>query len=284
MTPIFYHHDQDVVHDFISTMKVPEFVRQADRRCKHAHDISPAILTYAHDVEYVRDVVEMRIPDGFGKRHPDMVKYALGSCASFLSAVEHVMSRADPVACSASQGFHHAHYDHNYGYCTFNALAVASSKLIADGEVDTVLIIDGDGHRSDGTKDILDRTNLLGQVVVVDRDDLIELENSSIAGWCTYMGRLIERHRPGIILYQAGADAWEKDPYDAGYLSRLGLERRDKSVFWMARDASVPVVWNLAGGYSEPMQTVIDLHLHTLRISDEAYYGTTAPKKTDVLP
>lgn len=275
MTPIFYHHDQDVVHDFISTLKVPEFVRQADRRCRVAESINPADLTYGHDVQYVVDIVDMKKPDGFGKKHPDMVKYALGSCASFFGAVGHVMA-GNPVACSASQGFHHAHYDHNYGFCTFNALAVASCRLIAAGQVKRVLIIDGDGHHGDGTDDIIDKVGMGKVIENVTSDDMRPLASSmQLTGdWKAFVERLIQEHAPGIIMYQAGADAWEGDPLSAGYLTRLDMTKRDRGVFTAARDAGIPLVWNLAGGYSEPMQETINLHLDTLRASDEVYYAT----------
>lgn len=276
MTPIFYHPDQEVTHDFISTLKVPEFVRQADRRCRMAESISPAEITRAHDLGYVRDVVDLKIPDGFGKKHADMVKYAVGSVANMLSAVHHVLGSKDPVACSATQGFHHAHYAENYGYCTFNGLMVAASVALSEYGLHRVLIIDGDAHLGDGTEDIIRELDCANRVINVDRRDIVPANLDGVLGWRTFVSELISKHKPGIILYQAGADAWEKDPYGAGYLTGLGLMQRDRGVFQAARDAGVPLVWNLAGGYSDPMQSVIDLHLNTLNMSDTVYYGTTA--------
>ena len=91
--------------------------------------------------------------------------------------------------------------------------------------------------------------------------------------WRPYFAHLIEYYKPGIILYQAGADAWDEDPYQAGYLSKEGLRHRDEGLFRAAADAEIPVVWNLAGGYADPMQLTIDIHLQTLKMSDEVYYG-----------
>jgi hypothetical protein len=42
------------------------------------------------------------------------------------------------------------------------------------------------------------------------------------------------------------------------------MRRRDEIVFEAAGDASVPLVWNLAGGYQEPLQKVVDLHVQTM--------------------
>jgi acetoin utilization deacetylase AcuC-like enzyme len=91
--------------------------------------------------------------------------------------------------------------------------------------------------------------------------------------WQSFAKGLIRSSKAGIILYQAGADAWDQDPYGAGYLSKEGLAARDRGIFTAAREAGVPLVWNLAGGYSKPMQDTIDIHLQTLAISDEVYYA-----------
>jgi acetoin utilization deacetylase AcuC-like enzyme len=40
------------------------------------------------------------------------------------------------------------------GFCTFNDVAVASHLLLADGEVERILVIDLDVHQGDGTAEI----------------------------------------------------------------------------------------------------------------------------------
>ena len=109
----------------------------------------------------------------------------------------------------------------------------------------------------------------------VTRNAMVKLpEDTDARGWSTFVGDLIEKHNPGIIMYQAGADAWDQDPYGAGYLDQLGMMRRDQGTFDAAQRAGVPLVFNLAGGYSNPMQKVLDIHLSTLMMSDRVYYGT----------
>lgn len=274
-TKIYYNPDQDVIHDFISTRKIPEFVRQADRRSTRADSACIEDLKAVHDPRYVDDVVATMKPDGFGERRSDMVKYALGSCGNFISAATHAAEGMAPVVCSASQGFHHAHYDYAYGFCTFNALAAASVKLLQDAAVNNVLIIDGDGHKSDGTKNIITRLSLEHRIHVIDRDNLTMVTDFlwDDRMWEHYADYLIREFRPGIIMYQAGADAWVEDPYKVGYLSETGLRHRDIGIFRAADDHGVPVVWNLAGGYSDPMQKTIDIHLQTLKASDEVFYA-----------
>jgi hypothetical protein len=52
-----------------------------------------------------------------------------------------------------------------------------------------------------------------------------------------------------------------------------GLKHRDEGVFKACKHAGVPVAWNLAGGYSDPMQLTIDIHLQTLAVSDSVIAG-----------
>jgi acetoin utilization deacetylase AcuC-like enzyme len=99
------------------------------------------------------------------------------------------------------------------------------------------------------------------------------MEPWSTSMWLDWTQGLIDSHGPGIILYQAGADAWIDDPYGSGYLDRLQLAKRDRGIFIAAKEASVPLVWNLAGGYSTPIERTLSIHLETLTQSDRVYYG-----------
>jgi len=273
MTPIFYLPDQAVEHDWISTNKIPEFVRQSNRFPIQPPDLERSALYVAHERKYVDGVMDGTIANGFGNTDPMLARYALASVASLAGAVDHVLQGHSPVACSASQGFHHAHWDEGYGFCTFNGLMVVAAHQLRNGAVDQVLIVDGDGHYGDGTVDIIDLLDFEGRVAHITRPDIgcpIQ-SNWNAAMWQSFARDLIRTAKPGIILYQAGADAWDLDPYGAGYLSKEGLAARDRGIFTAARDAGVPLVWNLAGGYADPMQDTIDIHLQTLTISDEVY-------------
>lgn len=273
-TPIFYHPDQAVEHDFISTNKIPTFVQQSGRFPVQPPDLEVAALYAAHDRGYVTGVMDGTTPNGFGSKDLELARYALASVASFDAAVDHVLQGRDPVACSASQGFHHAHWDEGFGYCTFNGLMVAAARQLQKGAVDKVLIVDGDGHYGDGTVDIIGVLGLEDRVVNVGSETMHGLvDGFTRLQWYRYFEGLIAQHRPGIIMYQAGADAWERDPYDVGYLSILGMINRDRALFRAAEEAGIPLAWNLAGGYSEPMQNVIEIHMNTLVASDEVYYG-----------
>jgi len=275
-TPIFYHPDQDVVFDWISTKKIPEFVRQSDRKYHIPTPLTVDQIAVAHDPKFVRSVMDGVTENGFGNRNPEINRSLLASNGSFLAAAVHVVENGG-VACSASQGFHHAHWDHCYGYCTFNGLMVAAVHLLERYDIQRVMIVDGDGHYGDGTDNIIELLGLRDQVPHITRDNFGKLRfaGASTAKWKSYFGDLLQDHKPGIIMYQAGADAWDQDPYGVGYLSVKGLMRRDSGMFEAAKDAEIPLVWNLAGGYADPMQKTIDIHLNTLSMSDWVYNATS---------
>jgi acetoin utilization deacetylase AcuC-like enzyme len=66
-----------------------------------------------------------------------------------------------------------------------------------------------------------------------------------------------------IVLYQAGADPHKDDPF-GGALTNEQLRERDRIVFSTLRRMGIPVCWNLAGGYQEPFQKVLDIHSATI--------------------
>ena len=73
-----------------------------------------------------------------------------------------------------------------------------------------------------------------------------------------------------LLLYQAGADPHVDDPL-GGFLDDEQLARRDAIVFGEARRMGLPVAWNLAGGYQEPLAKVLDIHDRTMAACVAAY-------------
>lgn len=270
-TPLFFHRKQRSSYDFVSLVKIPMFVDQSGREPRSEFEPFENSMFYkAHSEAYVDAVFDLRKPNGFGNINPSVNESLRYSNASFLAAVEHVLETGT-VACSASQGFHHAHHNNGYGYCTFNGLMIAATRVLE--RVGKVLILDGDAHYGDGTDDIIQTLGLQKQVRNITTGHgftrMMRRWNSDM--WENWIWGLIQNARPGIIFYQAGADAWEEDPYNAGYLSLEGLACRDRAIFKVAKMEGIPLAWNLAGGYSEPTQKVVDIHLQTLKISDEVY-------------
>jgi len=274
-TPIYYHPGQDVGFNFISTAKIPEFVRQSGRQPHWFKGYTDADFELAHDPNYVRRIFKGVERNGFNNTDQRLNETFRYSNASLWAAAQSAIT-FDGVACSASQGFHHAGWDSAFGYCTFNGLIIATVKAleILPEKRRRVMIIDGDGHFGDGTALLIQKLSLYDHVRHVTRNELSSgfKPEWNTEKWGAYTRDLISNFKPGIIYYQAGADAWIDDPYGAGYLTKEAMGHRDRGIFRAARDEGVPIAWNLAGGYADDMQDTIDLHLQTLSISDEEFY------------
>ena len=107
MTPIFFHEDQRVDYDFISVNKIPRFV---DAAARTPHTFKPIVrenLYRVHMPSYVDGVLDGKVANGFSTKDPQITRSLLASNGSMLAAAQHAMA-FDGVACSASQGFHHA--------------------------------------------------------------------------------------------------------------------------------------------------------------------------------
>ena len=66
-----------------------------------------------------------------------------------------------------------------------------------------------------------------------------------------------------IVLYQADADP-HVDDLLGGWLTTDQLKIRDHLVFLEALKLGLPVAWNLAGGYQQPLRRVLDIHDQTM--------------------
>ena len=114
-TPVFYHPAQEVAFDFISVAKIPEFIHQLEGDVRSNFEPYTAIdFEEAHHREYVRGVLKNVAPNGFNTIDPEITNSLLYSNAGHWAAAKHVLENGG-VACSATQGFHHAHFEDGYG-------------------------------------------------------------------------------------------------------------------------------------------------------------------------
>ena len=223
-------------------------------------------LTRVHDPAFVAGVLDLSRTNGFGDRSRSVARSLRYTCGALHTGAE--LALRSGISASLTSGFHHAGYAGPRGYCTFNGLAASAAKLLDDGLVQRVAIVDCDYHYGDGTADILDRLGLGDRVLHESFGEHFKRPEQSGA----YLEALaslrpkLAAFAPQIVLYQAGADTHVEDPL-GGLLTTEQMRARDRSVFQMARDLALPLTWNLAGGYQqEPDGTiprVVQLHLDT---------------------
>ncbi len=220
------------------------------------------------------------------------VRLTNGGC---IEAALHALDHG--VAANIASGFHHAHGDHGEGFCTFNGLVVALADARARGAIHRALVVDLDLHYGNGTVSLLATRPELHTLSIygnwyeatrADRDvdtrraaDTVNCRSVPVpngADGARYLATVeaelesaIDRARPDLILYQAGADPYREDPYSPLDLGADDLFVRDRFVFETCKRRGIPVAWVLAGGYTKDIEKVVDDHFFTARAAFEVF-------------
>jgi len=245
----------------------------------------PRSFELAHSREYVAGIMGGIIANGFGNTSPEVVESFKWTVGSMMTAASWVLDQHKRlptehfVACSPTSGFHHAHYNRNHGYCTFNGLVITALHLIATARAKRVGILDFDYHYGDGTADIINRLKLSDRIQHYTAG--AEWTTSEKAEHAVHFAGLMAKKLSScdIVLYQAGADQHIDDPL-GGLLTTEQMRRRDRAVFWHAKNYNVPLVWNLAGGYQRDLagdiEPVLRLHRQTMQQCADIYINEGA--------
>lgn len=186
---------------------------------------------------------------------------------------------ADGSAAHLGGGLHHAFANHGEGFCPLNDVAVAVRVLQHSSRIRRAAIVDLDVHQGNGTAMIFERDDTVftfsmhqqhNYPVFKPRSDLdIGLEDG--AGDDRYLSALaaalphVFEGRPELIVYVAGADPFEGDRLGGLAVTKAGLAERDRLVIAAAREAGVPLVTVLAGGYAGDVRDTVDIHVTTIR-------------------
>lgn len=228
-------------------------------------------ISIAHDTEFVDDILKLRRSNGFGNKLPTVAASLPYTAGSFLRAAEYALDHNTAVM-SPTSGFHHSGYDSCHGFCTFNGLMIAAFSMWKNYNIGRVGIIDFDAHYGDGTQDIIDTIEGAKKVIEHLTFGRFARHGMNFDTWLDRLEtELIEQFNDcDILFYQAGADPHIDDPL-GGYLTTAQMKRRDEIVFKVAKKLDKPIVWNLAGGYQDPLQKVLGIHNNTLTACLEYY-------------
>jgi acetoin utilization deacetylase AcuC-like enzyme len=80
---------------------------------------------------------------------------------------------------------------------------------------------------------------------------------------------LIEKQKPNLIFYLAGADPYYNDLLGGLSLTKDGLRKRDEFVISKSLERDIPICIVLAGGYAKDTNDVVDIHCNTCYIAKE---------------
>jgi acetoin utilization deacetylase AcuC-like enzyme len=177
-------------------------------------------------------------------------------------------------------GFHHAFSDHGEGFCLINDLAVAIRVMQKEKLLKKVLVVDLDLHQGNGTAHIfLDDPDIFTFSMHQENNYPIKQKSSLDIGLADFtadseylkileenISNIIKKHKPELILYQAGADSFEGDLLGTLRLTKDGLKKRDEIVIKNAYKNHIPIAVTLGGGYAPNINDVVDIHAQTAKV------------------
>jgi acetoin utilization deacetylase AcuC-like enzyme len=239
-----------------------------------------------HDAGYVDAVSRGTLDERALRRigfpwSPAMVERSRRSAGATLAACRSALDRG--VGINLAGGTHHAHRAHGEGFCVFNDAAVAARAMQAEGLARRVLVVDLDVHQGDGTAAIFEGDTTVTTLSVHGRQNFpfrkrasaidVELDDGTtddayLATLATVLPRAIDRARPDLAVYLAGADPFEGDRLGRLGLTKAGLADATDGARPAGR-ARHPVAIAMAGGYAEDVDDVVDIHVATVALALE---------------
>jgi acetoin utilization deacetylase AcuC-like enzyme len=248
-------------------------------------------LALVHEAEYLERVREGTLEPLAQRRigfpwSPEMVERSRRSVGASIAAghvaLDEAAARGWGIAANLAGGTHHAYPAHGEGFCVFNDAAVAVRVLQRAGRVRRTAVLDCDVHQGNGTAAVFATDPAVFTFSIhgarnypfrKERSTLdVELPDGAgdevfLAALEMHVPELLAGFRPDLAVYLAGADPWRDDRFGRLALSKAGLEERDRLVLGACRDAGVPVVVTMAGGYARDTEDTVDIHVATLRVA-----------------
>ena len=239
-------------------------------------------LEAVHDADYVTEVIEARVPPhkerriGFPVTPEVALRAQMVPGGTYLAAL---LALERGFAANTAGGSHHALHDTGAGFCVFNDLALAAVRLVEQGTVERVLIVDCDVHQGDGTAALTaGRPDIATYSIHAEKNFPVRKAQSTLdvgladgtedSAYLDALGatlpELIDGFAPDLVLYQAGVDPLAEDRLGRLGLTYAGLIARDR---WIARTLAgrgIPFASALGGGYGPDALEVSRRHVASI--------------------
>ena len=239
-------------------------------------------LLRVHDPGYVRRVVAGELDPREVRRigfpwSPELVERSRRSVGGTLGAFAAALE--DGTAANLAGGTHHAFTDRGEGFCVFNDVAVATRAFQAEGRLRRVAVLDLDVHQGNGTAAIFEGDDSVFTLSVHgERNYPFQKERSDLdlalpdgAGDDVFLeavdagvSEALDRSRPELAVYLAGADAFVGDRLGRLSVSKAALAERDRILYDHCARAGVPVAIVMGGGYAAEVEDTVDIHFHSV--------------------
>ncbi|MFC1668582.1 histone deacetylase [Chlamydiota bacterium] len=226
------------------------------------------------------DILRLELP--YSK---ELVDASWGSAGGTILACRYALS--EEIAISIGGGFHHAYPDHGEGFCVLNDIAIGIRCVLEEALIKKALIIDCDVHQGNGTAAVFAQDSHVFTFSIhqynnypaiktpstfdinlpdgtTDEEYLLQLKSS--------LPRIIEEHKPELIIYVAGADPYKNDQLGGLSLSMQGLEQRDEYIFTLAKKHNIAIAVVLAGGYAYAVADTVTIHVNMIKKAIEAFF------------
>lgn len=253
------------------------------------HAASDAELVRAHCANYVRCVQSGDLDAKAMRRigfpwTPEMVERSRRSSGATIDACFVALSEGCGV--NLAGGTHHAFRDFGEGFCVFNDSIVAARAVQASGLAQRISIIDCDVHQGNGTAAIARDDDTIFTFSMhgannfpfrKETSDLdIELDDGTgddeyLQALARGVAETLERAKPDLVIYLAGADPHEGDRLGRLKLSKEGLAARDEFVLSTMKRKNIPVAVTMAGGYGHDIADTVDIHFRTVEMAAEIF-------------
>jgi acetoin utilization deacetylase AcuC-like enzyme len=250
--------------------------------------IAPEWLQAVHDPAYVAAVLAASVPSAIERRigfpiTPEVARRTRLLAGGTHAAAMHALAHG--WAANGAGGSHHAGPDGGAGYCVTNDLAIAAHRLIDQGDVSRILILDCDVHQGDGTARIMaGRSDIITLSIHAEKNFPARKAQSHadiglpdgtgdgdyLAALAPVLHALLDRHRPQLVLHQAGVDPHRDDRLGRLALTDAGLVAREALVARACRQAGAALAVTLGGGYADP-PVVAARHASVLQASWQAW-------------
>lgn len=245
-------------------------------------------IELAHDPGYVSAFVDGQLSAQAMRRigfpwSRELVTRTLASVGGTLAATREALSSG--WSGNLAGGTHHAFRAEGSGYCVFNDIAVAVNWLRRSNRARRVAIVDLDVHQGDGTAQIfLDEPDVLTTSIHCEvnfpfrkqqsKIDISLREGTADDEYLRHVEGLLPQifaFKPDVIFYQAGADPLASDALGKLELSHAGLTARDRMVMEAVRQADLPFVITMGGGYCRPIELTAQAHANTYVTAAEVF-------------
>ncbi len=269
----------------------------AEGRAIDWHEPAPAPRAWieaAHDPDYVDEVLTARVPRDKERRIGFAVSEAVAHRAPHvvggtLLAAELALERG--FAANSAGGSHHALAACGAGYCVFNDLAITALRLVEQGRVARVMVVDCDVHQGDGTAALLaGRDGITTYSIHAEKNFPVRKARSTLdvalpdgtgdeaylAALEATLAPLLDRELPELVLYQAGVDPFLGDRLGRLALSEAGLVARERLIARLMIARGIPLASTVGGGYGDDALVIAERHVRTILTLGEALYGKVA--------